>query len=266
MDFRNATDLFADPAFDGDPGLIKEVSGDEKLTEEDIHPEGNEAIIDPETGEAVEFGDNSNQHTTYRPAIITGGKIEERPLKVYVAGVDVSVLNERVQHLDGNGKLIIESLKEFTKKGLLNKFRSLEDFLSQWNKTEKKKAIIEELESNGIVLENLKEEVKKDLDIFDLICHIAWDKPALTRRERAEQVKKRNYFTRYGDKARLVLNALLDKYASEGIENIEELSVLKVEPFPELGTPAEIVGYFGGKEKYIKALKELEQEIYKTAA
>ena len=201
--------------------------------------EEDEVIIDPETGDAVDFDGNNNQHTTYRPTVITGGVIEEQPRKVYVAGIDVSVLNERVQHLDGNGKLIFESLKDYTRKSILSEFRSLEEFLTLWNKADKKKAIIDELESHGIILENLREEVKKDLDIFDLICHVAWDMPALTRRERADQVKKRNYFTKYGEKARMVLNALLDKYATEGIENIEELSVLKVEPFPDLGTPAE---------------------------
>jgi type I restriction enzyme R subunit len=175
-------------------------------------------------------------------------------------------LNERVQHLDANGKLITESLKDYTKKGLLKEFRSLEEFLSRWSSTEKKKSIIQELESHGIILENLKEEVKKDLDVFDLICHIAWGMPPLTRRERAEQVKKRNYFTKYGDKARDVLNALLDKYASEGIENIEELSVLKVDPFNNLGTPAEIIKFFGNKENYLDAIRELEQELYKVAA
>jgi type I restriction enzyme R subunit len=137
--------------------------------------------------------------------------------------------------------------------------------LTTWNKSERKKTLIEELESHGVILENLKEDVKKELDIFDLICHIAWDMPALTRRERAELVRKRNYFTKYGEQARKVLNALLDKYASEGIEDIEELTVLKVEPFTKIGTPAEIINYFGSKEKYIKALKELEQEIYKAA-
>ena len=156
-------------------------------------------------------------------------------------------------------------MKDYTKKGLLKEFRSLEEFLSKWNSAEKKKSIIDELESHGIILENLMEEVKKDLDVFDLICHIAWDMPALTRRERAEQVKKRNYFTKYGEKARDVLNTLLDKYASEGIENIEELSVLKVDPFTSLGTPSGIK-LFGTKDNYLKAIKELEDELYKVAA
>lgn len=162
--------------------------------------------------------------------------------------------------------MITESLKDYTKKGLLKEFRSLEDFLNKWNSAEKKTTIIAELETQGIILENLLEEVKKDIDVFDLICHIAWDMPALTRRERAEQVKKRNYFNKYGEKARNVLNALLDKYASEGIENIEELAVLKVDPFNSLGTPAEIIKLFGNKENYLNAIRELEQELYKVAA
>jgi type I restriction enzyme R subunit len=200
------------------------------------------------------------------PEIITGGAIisEPRP-KVYVAGVDVSVLNERVQHMDVNGKLITESLKDYTKKGILKEFRSLDDFLGRWNGTHKKKAIIEGLESHGVILDNLLDEVKKDLDIFDLICHIAWDKPALTRKERAEQVRKRNYFTKYGDKARDVIEALLDKYADEGIDNIEDLAVLRIEPFNKIGTPAEIIQIFGGRDKYLHVIEELEHELYAAA-
>jgi len=115
------------------------------------------------------------------------------------------------------------------------------------------------------MLDNLLSEVKKDLDAFDLICHIAWDKPPLTRRERADKVKKRNYFTKYEDKARTILNALLDKYADEGIDNIEDPSVLRVEPFNRFGTPAEIVKIFGGRDKYLEAIEELEREIYAVA-
>lgn len=265
MDFRNVTDQFADPNFDGDPVRIKEIREDEELTDEDVFPEV-ETVIDEVTGEEIDFTDEDEKPGD-EPIIIDGGDIEDGPRgKVYVAGIDVSILNERVQHLDANGKLITESLKDYTKKGLLKEFRSLEEFLSKWNSTEKKKTIIEELESHGIILENLMEEVKKDLDVFDLICHIAWDMPALTRSERAEQVKKRNYFTKYNARARDVLNALLDKYASEGIENLEELSVLKVDPFNNLGTPSEIIKLFGNKENYLKAIRELEQELYKVAA
>ena len=175
------------------------------------------------------------------------------------------MLNERVQHLDLNGKLITETLKDYTKNGLLKEFRSLDDFLARWNSFEKKRAVIDQLESHGIMLDNLLSEVKKDLDAFDLICHIAWDKPPLTRRERADKVKKRNYFTKYEDKARTILNALLDKYADEGIDNIEDPSVLRVEPFNRFGTPAEIVKIFGGRDKYLEAIEELEREIYAVA-
>ncbi|HQG79078.1 MAG TPA: DEAD/DEAH box helicase family protein [bacterium] len=264
MDFRNVTDLFADPAFDGEPVMIKEVSAENDLTDDDINSA--DVVIDPETGNEIDFGKNENNDPE-KPTIIDGGEIVDKPKgKVYVAGVDVSILNERVQHLDANGKLITESLKEYTKKGILREYRSLEEFLTKWNSADRKQSIIAELEKNGVILENLMDEVKKELDIFDLICHIAWDMPALTRKERAEQVKKRNYFTKYGEKARKILNALLDKYANEGIENIEELSILKVAPFNEMGTPAEIIAVFGGKENYLKAIKELEQELYKVAA
>ena len=191
--------------------------------------------------------------------------VETKKEKVYVAGVDVSILSERRQFLDANGKLITCSLKEFTKTGILTSYRSLDNFLQAWNDAEKKRAIIEELESQGIIFEELKDEIKNDLDIFDLICHIAWDAPALTRKERAENVRKRNYWTKYGDKARNVLNAILDKYAETGIEAIEDMKVLTVPPITDIGTPKEIIDSFGGKPQYLAAIKELEAEIYKVA-
>jgi len=263
MDFRNVTDLFADPAFDGNPVMIKQVKGEEELTDQDINSEEGQKAIDPATGKPVDFEKEETKEYSIQPEIIQGGSIVSEPQpKVYVAGVDVSVLNERVQHLDANGKLIIETLKDYTKKSILQEFRSLDDFLAKWNSAHKKKAVVEELESHGIIIENLMSEVKKDLDVFDLICHIAWDMPALTRKERADQVRKRNYFTKYGEKARIVINALLDKYASEGIENIEDLSVLRIDPFNQMGTPSEIVQIFGGKDKYLQVIEELENELY----
>lgn len=256
MDFRNVTHLFADPDFDGQPVMVKQVKGDEELTDSDINPEENAEIVDPETGKPVDFAPQP-------PDIIKGGPItNERRGKVYVSGVPVSVLNEREQLLDENGKLITESLKDYTKKCILETFRSMDDFLARWNTATKKEAVIKELEAHGVILENLRDEVRKTLDVFDLVCHIAWDKPPLTRRERAENVKKRNYFTKYGDTARKVIDALLEKYATEGIENIEDLSVLKIEPFTEMGTPSEIVSIFGGKDEYLHAIAELEKEIY----
>ena len=266
MDFRNVTDLFADPAFDGEPVMIKKVHPDEPLTEDDINPEQKEKIIDEESGEEINFEDEK-QIKYEIPQIVTGGNIVSEPReKVYVAGVDVSILNERVQFLDADGTLITESLKDYTKRNILQTYRSLDEFLTCWNSAEKKKALIEELETQGIILENLKQEVKKDLDLFDLICHVAWDMPALTRRERAEKVKKRNYFTKYGPQARRVIEALLDKYATEGIENIEDMAVLKIDPFTQMGTPAEIVNIFGGKKGYLKMIKELETELYQKVA
>lgn len=266
MDFRNVTDLFADPAFDGEPVMIKEVNVEEPLTEKNINPQEHEEIIDEESGDPVDFDDEVIVDFEV-PQIIDGGDIVSEPRrKIYVAGVDVSVLNERVQFLDGDGTLITESLKDYTKKNILKTYRTLDEFLTHWNAADKKKVLIEELESEGIILENLKEEVKKDLDLFDLICHIAWDMPALTRRVRANNVKKRNYFTKYGEQARNVIEALLEKYATEGIENIEDMSVLKIDPFNNMGTPAEIVKLFGGKNGYLKMIKELESQIYRKAA
>ncbi|MFH1975453.1 MAG: DEAD/DEAH box helicase family protein [Pseudomonadota bacterium] len=266
MDFRNVTDLFADRGFDGDPVMIKEVDANEPLTDDDINPEEQEDIIDIESGEEIDFEDETIIDYE-EPQIIDGGNIVSEPrLKIYVADVDVSILNERVQYLDGDGTLITESLKDYTKRNILKTYRSLDDFLKRWNSAEKKKALIEEMEAEGIILENLNEEVKKDLDLFDLICHVAWDMPALTRRERAENVKKRNYFIKYGEQARNVIEALLEKYATEGVENIEDLAVLRIEPFNEIGTPSEIIKLFGGKNGYLKMIQELELQLYKEAA
>lgn len=261
MDFRNVTDIFARPDFDGDPVMIKKVKGEDKLTDEDIHPESQEDTVDPETGKPVNF-DSGNEEGGPVNIPEAGTIVSEPNTKVYVNGVDVSVLHVRTQHLDVNGKLITESLKDYTKKSILAEFRSLDEFLAKWNSTTKKKAIVKELECHGIILENLIADVKKDLDVFDLICHIAWDMPPLTRRERADRVKKHNYFTKYGDKARMIINALLDKYAEEGIENIEDLSVFRVEPFNQFGTPIEILQVFGGRDKYMHVVEELEKELY----
>lgn len=266
IDFRNVTDKFADKDFDGAPVKIKESKQDEILSEEIIDEGTGEEQIDPVTGAGVVF-----EETVYPPTDENYGLLnvaedtENTRKKIYVAGVDVSVLSERKQFLDSNGKLITCSLKEYTKTGILTSFRSLDSFLQAWNDAEKKKIIIQELENQGLIFEELKEEIKSDLDIFDLICHIAWDAPALTRKERAENVRKRNYWTKYGEQARNVLNALLEKYAETGIENIEDMKVLTVEPLKDLGTPSKIVNIFDGKQNYLAALKDLEDENYAVA-
>lgn len=268
IDFRNVTDKFADKDFDGAPVKIKEANQDDELSEESIDEGIGEEQIDPVTEKPVEFEETTYSSSNENFRTLNLGEDENeygKREKVYIAGVDVSILSERKQFLDATGKLITCSLKEYTKNGILTSYRSLDNFLQAWNDAEKKKLIIEELENQGIIFDELKEEIKSDLDIFDLICHIAWDAPVLTRKERAENVRKRNYWTKYGDKARKVLDSLLEKYAETGIANIEDMKVLTVEPFKQLGTPAEIVKVFGGKPQYLAALKELEAEIYRVA-
>lgn len=260
LDFRNVTDLFADPDFDGDPVRVKELSEDDDFeTPEEEIAEGE--LIKDDTGEEIIF-----DSPTDPPGIITGGEIiiESRP-KYYVNGVNVAILNERIQYMDGNGKLITGSLKDYTRQKVREQYQTLNDFLNKWHSADKKQAIIEELTEQGIVLENLKEAIGKEMDIFDMICHTAFDQPPLTRAERAKQVRKRDVFTQYGEQAKKVLEALLDKYADEGIENIEDIKVLKVNPFDQFGTPTEIIKLFGGKTQYLQALTQLEQALYQVA-
>jgi type I restriction enzyme R subunit len=182
-----------------------------------------------------------------------------------VGGVPVSVISERIQYYGPDGKLITESLKDYTKKAVRKEYQSLDDFLLRWKGAEKKQAVIAELEEQGILLEALAEEVGKDFGPFDLICHIAFGQAPLTRRERAENVRKRNYFTKYGEQARAVLDALLEKYADEGVESIEDMKVLRVQPLDRFGTPVEIVKRFGGRRQFEEALRDLETQLYETA-
>ena len=258
LDFRNVTDLFADQGFDGPPLRVKEFGEDDdyELPEEELGESG--AIIGEE-GEEIIFEPPP-------PPIIEGGDItsEHRP-KYYVNGVSVGVLNERIQYMDGNGKLITGSLKDYTRQKVREQYQSLDGFLNKWHSTDKKQAIIDEFTEQGIVLENLKEAIGKEMDIFDMICYTAFDQPPLTRAERAKQVKKRDVFSQYGEQVRKVLEALLDKYADEGIENIEDIKVLKVNPFDQFGTPTEIIKLFGGKQQYLQALTQLEDALYQAA-
>jgi len=170
-----------------------------------------------------------------------------------------------VQYYAEDGQLITESLKDYTKNTVKKEYSSLGVFLQKWNSAERKDAIIEELIEQGILLDELQDEVGREYDPFDLICHIAFDRKPLTRKERAMNVKKQDYFAKYGDKARAVLEALLDKYADEGIENIESMEVLKLTPFDEFGSVLEIMKSFGGKKQYLIALQELQQQLYTTA-
>lgn len=250
MDFKKATELFADPDFDGDPVVIYIPKDGESPVPPDETKGGDNVII-------VEDGPNE----PWGGPTENGGE-PDKVKKYRVSNVEVSVAAERVQYFDANGKLITESLKDYTRKTLAKKFSSLDDFLQQWSKSERKQAIIAELANEGVFFEALAAEIGKDIDPFDIICHVAWDKPPLSRKERAEHVKKRNYFTKYGEQAQKVLSALLDKYADEGVENIEETEILTIQPFDQFGTPIEIIKDFGGLTNYEKALHELEQQIY----
>jgi type I restriction enzyme R subunit len=259
IDFRNVTNLFADPDFDGDPVMIKQVGEDDDLT--GTEEETTDDTITDVDGEEVDFPETPDY-----PEIEGGGDIVEEPrVKIRVDGVQVKIVNERVQYLGADGKIITESLKDYTKKNITEHFQTIDDFLNRWNQSDKKKAIVDELEEQGVFFEALKEEVGKDFDPFDLICHIAFESKPLTRKERADNVKKRNYFTKYGEKAQAVINSLLDKYTDDGLLTIESTEVLKLDPLNKLGTPIELVKAFGGKPQYTAALKELENELYKTA-
>ena len=259
MDFRNVTDLFADPDFDGDPVQVKEVGADDEIFPCDGGMSQRDGVVEEETEEQ----DGLEQ----RPEMIDGGNISNEPTQTYyVNGVNVTILNQRIQYMDNNGKLITGSLKDYTKQKVRQQYQSLDDFLNRWHQADKKRAIIEELTEQGIIVENLKEDINKDMDLFDLICHTAFDQPPLTRAERVKNVKKRDYFTKYGEQARKVLEALLDKYADEGIENIEDIKILQVNPLDQFGSPLEIVQLFGGKVKYQQALAELGNEIYREVA
>ena len=252
LDFKRATELFADPAFDGDPAQIY-VPGPGQPVAPPSPPEDDPDALpgEPVGGPGVGGEDE-------------GGNAEPRK---YIVGssVNVTVARERVQYLNAQGKLVTESLRDYTRINLGKTYESLDQFLQAWNSAERKAALIEELERQGVFLEALAEEVGKDFDPFDLLLHVAYDQPALTRRERAQRVKKRNVFTQYGPVARKVLETLLDKYADEGITTIESDAVLRVQPFTDLGTPVELVRSFGGRPQYLQALAALERELYAPA-
>jgi type I restriction enzyme R subunit len=262
LDFRNATDNFADPAFDGDPLRVKPITQDIDLTGiEDEEIEDETPIIDEVTGIEIIIVKPEIRNPIKEP----DSEYKVRP-KQYINGVNVSVLVSRELFFDSNGKPITISLQDHTK-GIINgKYASLDDFLITWNKADKKEVIIKELQEQGVMVDALYAAVDQPVDLFDLICHVAYDQPPLSRKDRADNVKKRNYFTKYGDQARKVLETLLDKYADEGVENIENIDVLRVKPFDDFGSAYEIVnGIFGSKTKYLEAIKELENELYKQA-
>ncbi len=254
LDFRNVTNHFADPDFDGEPVSIIDIEGDGPI----VLPEPNEPVI-------IDDPDYPEPDYPEPPDTDVVNKPKTKYIKKVIQGVDVNIINERIQYLGADGKIITESLIDYTKNSIENQYKTLDNFLSAWNNADKKKVIIEELEDKGIFFDALKDEVGKQFDPFDLICHVAFDMPALSRKDRADNVKKRNYFVKYSEKAQAVLSNLLDKYADDGLLTIESVEVLKLKPINELGTPVELIKAFGGKPQYELAIKELEQELYKKA-
>ncbi|MGQ0730058.1 EcoAI/FtnUII family type I restriction enzme subunit R [Acidovorax sp.] len=257
LDFKRATELFADKDFDGEPVQVYEPQPGEPMA-----PPPPVDLTQSGQPEPVE-GHPGAWPTTAGPG--EGGAGIDEPRK-YTLGnnVTVAVARERVQYLNADGKLITESLRDYTRINLLKKYDSLDQFLQTWQQADRKAALLAELEAEGVLIDALAAEVNKDLDPFDLLLHVAYDQPPLTRRERAQRVKKRNVFTQYGPVARKVLDALLDKYADEGIATIESNEVFKLQPFTDLGSPVELVRSFGGRPQYLSALQALEQALYAT--
>ena len=273
LDFKRATELFADERFDGEPERVKVTNSDDFAYDDIIM--GTDGIDDenPFAGEDIEPDSIQEPEGEYDPisgtssTSIGGDDWTEEPdhvRKFRVKGVEVTVLAERIQYYDSDGKLVTESFKAYTRKTIAQEFASLDEFTKRWQESDRKQAIIDELADMGVIWEVLEQEVGKELDPFDMICHVVYDMPPLTRKERAENVKKRNYFTKYGEVAQQVLQNLLDKYADAGLSEVENMTVLKVAPFTEIGSMMEIIKQgFGGKPQYQQAIQELEAEIYR---
>jgi type I restriction enzyme R subunit len=263
IDFKRATDNFADTAFDGEPVQIYEPKGDDPIAPPDTPLEP----LDPANPTSHPKPFDGQPQDPLNPLGPFGGAGGTPPIK-YVLGnqVTVAVARERVQYLNAQGKLITESLRDYTRINLTKQFDSLDKFLQAWNDADRKAALLEELEKHGVLIDALQDELSAQgqtgLDPFDALLHVAWNMPAITRRERARRVRKRNLFTQYGPVARKVLDALLDKYADEGIATIEADTVFNVQPFTDIGRPAEIVKSFGGRPQYKIALQILERELY----
>lgn len=265
LDFKKATELFADERFDGIPEKVMDTTPEDIADpDSDFEEQFDEHEEEPED-------DITGADEDLAPYTVTGsddvGPLpeddENKVRKFHVNGVAVGVIAQRVQYYDADGKLVTESFKDYTRKTLLKEYASLDDFTRKWQDAERKEAIIKELEQQGIIWEVLAEEVGKELDPFDMLCHVVYGQPPLTRKERAENVRKRNYFTKYSDAAQAVLNTLLDKYADAGVQEIESIQVLKLKPFDSMGTLPEIIkSGFGDRNGYNQAISELESEIY----
>ena len=260
MDFRGATGHFADPEFDGDPLLIYTPGSDDPIIPPD-EPHLGDGEGEDDDGAPID-GTIGFDHPL--PGLMPPGGDGQR--KIYVDGVGATIVAERVEYLDVSGRLVTESLKDFTRRALKKRFVSLDDFLKRWSAAERKQAIIQELKDGGLPLDLIGAELGSDLDLFDLICHVAFDAKPSTRRERAENVRKLDVFAKYGDQARAVLDLLLTKYSDEGVLTIDDANVLRIPPFTDLGTPVQLINSFGGRDAFFEAARNLQNAIYQEAA
>lgn len=248
MDFRGATDHFADPDFDGRPIPDSEWPKQTVTTEEgDVIP------VDPAADEVV--------------LVAAGGEIQPNPSqKVFIDGVDVEIVVDKVQYLDQDGNLITKSLRDFSKDALRRRFSSLDDFLQRWTVTKRKQAIVDELANEGVPMEALAEDVGRNLDPFDLICYVAFGCKPMTRQERVANARKRDVFSKYGAQAKAVLEALLQKYQDEGVTDLGDPRILLVPPLGGMGTPVQLTKQFGSREGFERAVSELQAALYEQAA
>ena len=253
LDFRNVTKLFADPDFDGDPIKIIELANDSSMAE---------AVNDLNL-EEVQVEDTETSVDTW---VELPKERKPRQRKLQVSGQQVTIIGERVQLIDADGRLITESLKDFTRKNLLGQYATLDDFLTAWSTVDRRSALLDEMAEKGIPIDDLLEQTGAELDPFDLILHVAYDLRPLRRRDRAAVVRAGNYLNKYQGKARKVLEALLDKYADSGIRTVEDIGVLRIDPFPSIGTPMEIIQLFGSRETFQNSIRGLEHELYQEAA
>ena len=248
IDFRGATRHFADPEFDGEPVQIYE----------------------PDEGDPIEPPDLSGANDDVESINDVSSEPTPPPLgrrkKVYVDGVSVDILAEQVQYLDQKGNLVTESLRDFTRRTLRNRFANLDDFLRRWNASDHKQAVVDEIEDEGFPLTQVAAELDKRLDPFDVVCHFAFDASPLTRSERAQNVRAGEDLSKYGEQARAVLAALLDKYADEGVLHLDDAELLRIPPISELGTPMELVRAFGDRSSFERAVLNIQSALYREAA
>lgn len=251
LDFRDASRLFADPSFDGEPVQIYEPAPDGPM-EPDLNEPDSPSDVTPVPGSPEWLGDPTDLENPTKKRV-----------KYCVHGVEVHVVSERVEYYSTTGELVTESLKDYTRKNILGEYDTLDHFLTAWNAEDRKQAIIDELVEHGVFLEELRRESGQDqMSDFDLICHIAYDQKPLTRSERAANVKKKGYLYEYGGVAREVLETLLDKYASANLVDLDDTHVLDLDEFHRFGSPMKIVRAFGGKQGYLRAVRNLEDALY----